>query len=308
MAARLLCHCLTLAGGEIKRLAKAFGQAAGIHRRGKPARLAMDNRLCRPAMVESHHQAAHGLCLQRHAAERLGRDRGHGDDIRRHQRRRHVIDAMRQPETALEPQPHAGLCQPVHESLLAVRRAKQNADERPVGDLCQSLQQNFMTFPCRRPCRQHDHRLVFGKRNGVDKADDPRLRHSGRIEHHGIHTALDDGQLAALLAELALDLRFHIARDRDDMVGRQHLAVEDALQRACILEAAMHRADRYDAKQFGGGKRDLRRHARAHMHNIGALLLQDALDAAAQARPGKRVLHPDGKRVVNRVDPVEMPD
>jgi len=44
------------------------------------------------------------------------------------------------------------------------------------------------------------------------------------------------------------------------------------------------------------------------MHDIGALVLQYALDAAAQARPGKRVLHPDGKRVVNRADPVEMPD
>ena len=173
MASGLLRHGLALRCGEVQRLGKTFGKACGIDRRGEPARLAMDNGFGSPAMIEGHDKPAHGLRLQRDPPERLRRDRRHGHDIRRHQRRRHVIHAVRQAEPPLKAKPDACLCQPVDEGLLAVGRPQKNTVEWPVGDLRQRLEQDFMTLPCRRPRRQHDHRLVFRQGNGVDEADDP---------------------------------------------------------------------------------------------------------------------------------------
>ena len=134
------------------------------------------------------------------------------------------------------------------------------------------------------------------------------MRHRGRIEHLYINTARHHGQLSALVTELALDLRLDIAGNGDDVVRHKHPAVENALQQIAVLEPAMHRADRQDAKGFRRGKRNLRRHARAHMNNIRPLVLKNLSDAPADAGPGQRVLHPDRDRVVHRAQPVEMTD
>ena len=78
--------------------------------------------------------------------------------------------------------------------------------ELPVGDFRQCPQQHLLPFPCRCASRQHDDRLILGKRDAVDKPDNAGLRHRGRIKYVNINAALDHRKAITHIIKLCPDL------------------------------------------------------------------------------------------------------
>ena len=205
VSAAIVSRCFTLKSSALARQSARLSSSTGVA--SHPV-LPWIMDLGRTAMVKGHHKPAHGLRLQRHTTERLRCHRRHRHNIRRHQGCRHVINTVRQPEPAFQPQLHAGLGQVIDKPGLAVGSAKKDTVERLVSNLCQRPQQGFMSIPGGWARRQHDHRLILGEGNRVD-GDHPRLRHSGRVEHLGIDAAWHNAQPCPF-AELPLDLALHI--------------------------------------------------------------------------------------------------
>ena len=161
------------------------------------------------------------------------------NDIRQHQRRRHVIGVAYKPHAVFQPQAFNAGFQFSAKGRAFFRIADQQG-KRIAGQPRHGFHQHHLPLPARDARRQHDDRAAFGQAPGSAELFEPFGADQARVEAPRVNTAWDHAQARFLHPMPGADqISDEMADGNHAITARHDGIVESLASKALIISAVI---------------------------------------------------------------------